>query len=81
MRVMRFTASWCGPCKMLSSMLDEINPKIPINVYDIDEHSDLAVEYGIRSVPTMIKLDGNIEVDRKIGLLQRKDLEEWLSKL
>lgn len=78
---MRFTASWCGPCKMLSSMLDEIDSKVPIDVYDIDEHGDLAVEYGIRSVPTMIKLDGNIEVNRKVGLMPRKELEEWLSKL
>lgn len=80
MRVLRFTASWCGPCKSLSSMLDEINPLIPINTYDIDEDPNLAIDYGIRSVPTMIKLDGNTEVDRKIGLMSKKELETWLSK-
>lgn len=80
MKILRFTASWCGPCKMLASMLETIKTKIPIEVYDIDEHADLAIDYGIRSVPTMILLDGDIEVERKVGLLQKKELEQWLSR-
>lgn len=80
MKILRFTASWCGPCKMLASMLETIKTKIPIEVYDIDEHGDLAIDYGIRSVPTMILLDGDIEVERKVGLLQKKELEQWLSR-
>lgn len=79
MRVIRFTASWCAPCKALANLLNEVNTNVPIDVYDIDEHQEFAVEYGIRSVPTLIMLDGNIEVKRQVGLMQKKDLAEWLT--
>lgn len=78
-RVIRFTASWCGPCKMLAETLKIIETDIPIEVYDIDEHSDIAVEFGIRSVPTLVMMEANVEVKRKVGLMPKKELEQWLN--
>ena len=79
MRVLRFTASWCQPCKMLAKTLEDVNTNVPIEVIDIDDNSELAKEYGIRGVPAMVMLDGNIEVKRLVGLSQKKELENWLN--
>lgn len=78
-RVIRFTASWCQPCKTLAKTLESIDTDVPIEVYDIDENSDYAFEYGIRSVPTMIMLEGNDEIKRMIGVKPQNELEKWLT--
>jgi len=77
-RVLRFTASWCQPCKALAQQLEEINTNLPIEVIDIDDNQALAMEYGIRSVPTLIMLDENVEVKRRTGLVTKNLLQEWL---
>ena len=76
-RILRFTASWCEPCKTLSMNLESANIELPIEVVDIDVHDDLAKEYGIRSVPTLVMLDENIEVKRMVGSKTIKELQEW----
>lgn len=78
-RILRFTASWCQPCKALAKTLEEVNSDVPIEVVDIDVHSDLAMEYGIRSVPTLVMKDGNIEVKRMVGMKSKQDLTEWIN--
>lgn len=78
-RVLRFTASWCQPCKMLARTLEEVNTVVPIEVVDIDVHSEVASDYGIRGVPTLVMLDGNIEMKRISGTVIKKDLERWLN--
>lgn len=78
-RVLRFTASWCSPCKALAKQLEEMQLDIPIEVVDIDASPNVAMEYGIRSVPTLIILDGNIEVKRRTGIVAKDILEDWLS--
>ena len=76
-RIIRFTASWCGPCKSLAMNLETANLGLPIEVVDIDTHSDVAQEYGIRSVPTLVMLDENTEVKRIIGSKTVNHLQEW----
>lgn len=78
MKVLRFTASWCQPCKMLAKTLEDVETQIPIEVIDIDENQQLAVDYGIRGVPTLVMLDGDIEVKRVSGMLMKNQLTEWL---
>lgn len=78
-RILRFTASWCGPCKSLSKTLDEIETNISFEVIDIDVNPELAVEYGVRGVPTMVMLDGNIEIKRIVGSKTKSELEQWLN--
>ena len=66
-----FWAPWCGPCKMVSPILDELATKyagkITIAKVNTDENSDLATKYGIQGIPTMIFIKGGQEVDRMVG--------------
>jgi thioredoxin-like negative regulator of GroEL len=64
---------------MLEKTLNEITTKIPIEVYDIDEHPEFAARFGIRSVPTMIMTDGVVEMKRMLGTKSKADLENWLT--
>jgi thioredoxin 1 len=77
MRLLRFTASWCNPCKQLSENLERAELKMPIEVIDIDAHSEVAVDYGIRSVPTLVMMDGNIEIKRITGVKTVSEIKEW----
>jgi thioredoxin 1 len=68
--VIDFWATWCGPCKMMNPILDEIEKEYPyltITKYDIDQDLSKAEEYSIQSVPTYIILKDGVEVDRIIG--------------
>lgn len=78
-KVIRFTASWCQPCKALSKTLDNIETKIPIEVVDIDEQSNVAIEYGIRSVPTLVMVEDGSVTKRIVGLKSAEDLKVWLN--
>jgi thioredoxin-like negative regulator of GroEL len=78
-RVIRFTASWCEPCKGLAMTLNNIETNIPFEVIDIDEKSDVARDFGIRSVPTLVMLHENTEVKRVSGALPQAELEAWLN--
>jgi thioredoxin 1 len=77
-RVLRFTASWCQPCKALAQQLEELNMNLPIEVIDIDDNQTLALEYGIRSVPTLVIMDENVEIKRRTGIVAKNLLQEWL---
>ena len=79
-KVIRFTASWCQPCKMLAKTLEDIETILPIEVVDIDEHSDTAVEFGVRGVPTLVMMeDGNV-LKRLVGMQTTKQLQEWFNE-
>ena len=77
--LVQYTASWCGPCKSLAQNLEIANLELPIEVVDIDIHDQMAVEYGIRSVPTLVMMDENIEVKRITGSKTVNELQEWAS--
>ena len=78
-RVLRFTASWCQPCKMLAKTLEDIKVDFPIEVYDIDERTEVAMDFGIRGVPTLVMMDGNTEIKRMSGMTTQTKLQEWLN--
>ncbi len=77
-KIVRFTASWCGPCKMLAKTLEQIETDIPIEVVDIDEHPDLATEYGIRGVPTLVMVEDNIAGKRLVGNKTIQEIEAFI---
>ena len=66
-----FWAPWCGPCKMLAPILDDLatqySGKVTIAKVNTDENSDLAMKYGIQGIPTMIFMKQGKEVDRVVG--------------
>ena len=79
-KVLRFTASWCQPCKSLEAMLDTTETKMIINKIDIDEDNETPVSFGVRSVPTMVKLDENDNVISRItGVPTKEKLMEFLN--
>jgi thioredoxin 1 len=63
---------------MLAKTLEDVVTQIPIEVIDIDNNQDIAVQYGIRGVPTLIMLDGDIEVKRFSGMKMKNEIETWL---
>jgi len=68
--VIDFWATWCGPCKLMNPILDEVekeNPDLTITRIDIDSDKDMVEQYKIQSVPTYIILKDGKEVDRIIG--------------
>jgi thioredoxin 1 len=77
-KVIRFTAAWCGPCKALKTVLDQIETNIPIEVVDIDEQPDLATEFGIRGVPTLVMMEDNVATKRLIGLKTIQEVEAFI---
>lgn len=80
MKVYKFSASWCGPCKQLSTLLETIETKPEIVEIDIDQESDKARMFQIRGVPTMVMVDENDkEIRRIVGIQPKSKLEEWLN--
>ena len=78
-KVLKFSASWCQPCKMLSKTIEGMTIETPIEEIDIDDNQELATEYKVRGVPTLVMLDDDKEVKRTTGALSTKQLEEWLN--
>lgn len=75
-----FYASWCGPCKMLSPILEEISKEVDVQIcsVDVDNNFDLAKSYGVMSVPTLILFNNGIEVKRAIGLKNKDFILDML---
>ena len=80
-----FWAEWCGPCKMVAPILDELaveyDGKVRIGKVNIDEHQDLATEYNIRAIPTLLLFKGGQVVDQIVGLRSKKDFKAKLDKV
>lgn len=77
-KIVRFTASWCQPCKMLARNLEELQTNIPIEVVDIDVHPEVAIDNKVRSVPTLVLMEDNVEKKRLVGLVDRNTLSNWI---
>ena len=73
-----FFATWCGPCKMLSPILEKVESNLKVVKVDVDEFEDLAREYGVMSIPTLVVLENGKEVNRHIGFIDKNDLESFL---
>lgn len=77
-----FTATWCGPCKMLAPIVeklaDELDGKVKVGKLDIDENPSVAAKYGIRGVPTVIVFQGGVEKAKHVGLAKREQLVKIL---
>jgi thioredoxin 1 len=78
-----FWAEWCGPCKMIAPMLDEVADekvgKLKIVKVNVDENQDIATKYGIRAIPTLILFKGGQVKETIVGAPGKKDLEKKLA--
>lgn len=79
-----FWAPWCGPCKMVAPMLDEIGKeydgKLNVVKLNVDEASGIAGTYGIRGVPTMMLFKDGKVVDTVVGLLPKENMQAWIDQ-
>ena len=76
-----FYANWCGPCKMLRPILEEISDDrqdVKVVSIDIDEEDELAEEYEVSAIPCVVLFKNGAEADRSVGLKPREALEELL---
>jgi thioredoxin 1 len=78
-KVLRFTAAWCSPCKQLAKTLEQIETNIPIEVIDIDVHPEIATEFGVRSVPTLVMMEDNVASKRMVGNKTTQELEAFIN--
>lgn len=80
-----FWAAWCGPCRMLAPTVEQIaeeyDGRVEVCKCDVDDQDELAVTFGIRSIPTLLFFkDGNV-VDRSVGLVSKQEIVSRLGKL
>ena len=76
-----FYAEWCGPCKMLSPIIDEIakeNTDIKVVKVNVDEAQDLAMKYQVMSIPTLVVIKNGQQINKSVGL---RDKEEIISMI
>ena len=81
--VVDFGANWCGPCKSLVPILDEVveeDPSKKIVKVDIDEEEELAAQYKIMSVPTLLVFRNGEIIDKSVGLIQKHEVKALFSK-
>ena len=73
-----FYADWCGPWQMLAPNLERIQNEVKIIKVNVDNHQDLAREYGIMSIPCLILAENGIEIKRNVGFLNEGDLKNFI---
>lgn len=81
MKIIKFGASWCMPCKSITPTLNKINNEfqdLEIQSIDIDDNPDMAKEFKVRSLPTLILLKNNVEIKRIVGSISENKIRTEL---
>jgi len=80
-----FWATWCGPCKMIAPIIDELiteyEGKVTIGKCDVDENSELPAKYGIRNIPTILFIKNGEVVDKQVGAAQKSAFKAKIDSL
>ncbi len=83
--VIDFWAEWCGPCRMIAPIVDELaaeyEGQVVIGKCDVEDNDDITVKYGVRNIPTIIFLKNGELVDKQIGACSKDALKEKIQKL
>ena len=78
-----FNAEWCGPCKMLKPMVEEIaenNDNVKVVSINVDDEDELAEQYEVSSIPCLVVFDKGKEVKRNVGLISKDDIESLIGE-
>ena len=83
--VVDFWATWCGPCRMVGPIIEELakeyDGKITVGKCDVEENDDLAAEFGIRNIPTILFFKDGVVVDKLVGAVSKAKIEEKFQTL
>ena len=79
-----FWAEWCGPCRLMIPILDEVAPaykgKLKVGKLNVDENQDAPTKFGVMNIPTMILFKGGKESERIVGAMSKNDLQKKLDR-
>jgi len=82
-KLLDFYADWCGPCKVMAPVFEEIEGeyagKVEFQKVDVESESDMASDFGIMSIPTFVIVKDDKEIDRKVGAMPKEMLKDWLN--
>lgn len=76
-----FWATWCGPCRMLSPIVDEVaseHPDVKVGKINVDEQPELAQQFGIMSIPTLLVFKNGEKVQESVGLIPKEKVESLI---
>jgi len=83
--VMDFWAEWCGPCRMIAPIVEEVaqeyKDKVVVGKVNVDENPQAAINFEIRNIPTLLFFKGGKVVDKQVGALRKPELVEKINRL
>lgn len=81
--VIDFWAEWCGPCKKLAPVFEEVSEEmeeVNFGKVDMEEHQDIGTKKGVRALPTLMVVEGEEEVARTAGAMNKDELKQWVQQ-
>lgn len=79
-KILKFSASWCGPCKSMAAVLGRLSLPYAVDEVDVDENHEQAAAFSIRGVPTLVLVDGQgKELSRLVGSKTEAEIKNWVS--